>query len=91
MLGEEFWHKDDDGETMYTMYERELFEVVQALSADGSRTIAWGEGRTAYVSYEDDTGERGVKHIDMLDFVMTVPIVKEEQTNPQGRQLQLTF
>ena len=91
MLGEDFWHKDDDGETVYTMYERELFELVQALSAEGSRTIAWGGDRTAYVSYEDDTGERAVKHIDMLDFVMTVPIVKEEQTNPQGRQLQLTF
>jgi hypothetical protein len=91
MLGEDFWHKDDDGETFYSMYERELFEIVQALSAEDSRTIAWGGDRTAYISYKDETGERAVKHLDMLDFAMTVPIVKEEQTNPQGRQLQLAF
>ena len=88
MLGEDFWYKDDDGETIYTMYERELFEVVQALSAESSRTIAWGGDRTAYISYEDGTGERAVEHLDMLDYCLTVPIVKEV-ANP--KQLQLTF
>ena len=83
MLGEDFWRKDDDGETMYTMYERELFELVQALSAEDSRTIAWGGDRTVYVSYKDETGERAVKHLDMLDFVMTAPLDDKKKEDRQ--------
>jgi hypothetical protein len=83
MLGEDFWHKDDDGDPDYTMYERELFEVVTALSADGSRTIAWGGDRTAYISYEDGTGQRAVKHLDMLDYAMTTPFDNNKKDDKQ--------
>ncbi len=83
MLGEDFWHKDDNGDPYYTMYERELFEVVAALSADGSRTIAWGGDRTAYISYEDGTGQRAVKHLDMLDYAMTTPFDNNKKDDKQ--------
>ena len=83
VLGEEFWHKDDDGETMYTMYERELFEVVQALSAENSRTIAWGGDRTVFISYEDGTGHRATKHLDMLDYAMTTPLDNDKKDDKQ--------
>ena len=82
VLGEDFWYKDDEGETIYTMYERELFEVVTALSAEDSRTIAWGD-RTAYVSYVDDKGERGVKHLDLLDYAMTTPLDNNKKDDKQ--------
>ena len=83
LLGDNFWYEDDDGNTTYTMYERELFEVIQALGEDGSRAIAWGGDRTAYVSYDDGSGERAIEHLDLLDFAMTVPIVKETVQDEQ--------
>ena len=66
VLGEDFWYEDDDGSVVYTMYERELFEVVAALSKDDSRVVAWGGDRTAYISYENKHGLRGVEHLDLL-------------------------
>jgi hypothetical protein len=38
MLGEDFWGADVDGNLHYSMYERELFEVVQAIS-DSCRAV----------------------------------------------------
>tara|TARA_A100001515_G_scaffold11659_5_gene9136 strand:+ start:4396 stop:4947 length:552 start_codon:yes stop_codon:yes gene_type:complete len=79
LLGEDFWHEDDDGQLQYTMYERELFELVIALSEEGSRSIAWGGDRTTYVSYTNDKGERGTEHVDMLEYVLTTPIKNENK------------
>lgn len=83
LLGDDFWGEDDDGNTIYSMYERELFEIIAALSQKDSRAIAWGGDRTAYVSYVDDKGERGVKHVDMLAHVMTTPLDDEKKEDRQ--------
>ena len=83
MLGDDFWYEDDDGNTVYTMYERELFEIVAALSQKDSRAIAWGGDRTAYVSYVDSKGDRGVKQVDMLSHVMTTPFDDEKKEDRQ--------
>ena len=83
LLGDDFWYKDDDGKTVYTMYERELFDVVGALSQKDSRAIAWGGDRTAYVSYEDGTGDRAVKQVDMLGHLMTTPLDDEKKEDRQ--------
>ena len=69
------------------MYERELFEIVTALSADDSRAIAWGGDRTAYISYVNEKGERGVQHMDLLEHAMTAPI----ETENKKESLQFTL
>ena len=82
MLGDDFWDKDENGSVNYTMYERELFEIVTALSVGGSRAIAWGGDRTAFISYVNEQGERGVKHMDLLSYAMTAPIETENKKGP---------
>lgn len=86
MLPQDFWETFKDGKPCYHFYERELAEVVACLAADDSRVVSFGGGRQAWVS----EGER-YKTIDLLDYAMTVPIVKETQSIPQDRQLQLTL
>lgn len=83
LLGDDFWWEDNYGVKQYTMYERELFEVVAALCEDNSRVIAWGPDRTTYISYQNHKGERGVKHLDMLEYAMTVPLDDEEKDDRQ--------
>ena len=90
MLPQDFWHKDNEGKAEYNFYERELCEIVAALSDDDSRVISFGSGRSVWI--RGAASEKNCFHtIDLLDYAMTVPIVKEKQTNPQGRQLQLTL
>lgn len=87
MLGEDFWGADVDGNLNYSMYERELFEVVQAISAEDARCISWEGDRMAYVSYTDSKGERRVKHLDLLEHVINVEVTEEKDE----RQLTLAF
>ena len=86
MLPSDFWY-EVDGMPEYHFYERELAEVVAALSDNDSRVISFGCGRSAWVkgsALENNT----YKTVDLLDYALTVPIVKEK---PQGTQLELTL
>lgn len=84
MLPSDFWYRID-GKPEYNFYERELADIVGALSDDDSRVVSFGNGRSAWVrgtSLENHKWET----IDLLDYVQTVPIVEEKQ---QSKQLRL--
>ena len=85
LLSEDFWYTTDDGETEYHFYERELCELVSDLSDDDSRIVSFGSGRRAWVR-GTASENKGFETIDLLDYALTVPIVKEK---PQGEQLKL--
>jgi len=88
LLGDDFWHSDDEsGGNLYTFEDRELSEIVEALCAPGSRMVSFGSGREVYAVDVNSDGKCSRKHVDMLDYALTVPIVKESQ---QG-QLQLSL
>ena len=87
LLSEDFWYTTDDGVTEYHFYERELCELVADLSDDDSRIVSFGSGRKAWVR-GSKTEKNRYEMIDMLDYALTVPIVKEK---PQGEQLKLTL
>ena len=78
---------DTDGKPDYHFYERELCEIVSDLSDDDSRIVSFGSGRKAWVRGSKAEKNR-YETIDLLDYAMTVPIVKEK---PEGEQLQLTL
>ena len=86
LLGEDFWHKDDSGDTMYTFEDRELCEIVQYLSEDGSRVIAHGPGKEAWVCYQSSSGW-GCETIDTSDFLFNTHI--EDENVFDNRQLTL--
>ena len=88
VLPSDFWHTGEDGKPDYHFYERELAEVVAALSAENSRVVSFGDGRQAWIMNIDSRGKCRSHTIDLLDYAMTVPIVKER---PQGDQLELTL
>ena len=88
LLGDDFWHDDPDtGGKSYTFEDRELSEIVEALCEPGTRMASFGSGREVYTVDVNSDGKCSRKHVDMLDYALTVPIVKESQ---QG-QLQLTL
>ena len=73
LLGEDFWHEDDSGKTMYTFEDRELGELVNHLAETGSRVIAYGPGKEAYISERSSTGTR-YETIDTSSFLLNVPL-----------------
>ena len=85
MLPQDFWDKDDEGKAEYNFYERELCEIVAALSDDDSRVISFGSGRSVWIRGAASEKNR-YETVDLLDYALTVPIVKEK---PQGEQLRL--
>ena len=88
LLGDDFWHDDSDsGRKLYTFEDRELSEVVEALCDPGSRMVSFGSGREVYTVDINSDGKCSRKHVDMLDYALTVHIVNKSQ---QG-QLQLTL
>lgn len=89
LLSKDFWH-EADGKPEYHFYERELCELVSDLSDDDSRIVSFGSGRKAWVR-GNKTEKNRYETIDLLDYAMTAPIVKEKQSNPQGKQLQLAL
>ena len=86
LLGEDFWHKDDSGKAMYTFEDRELCEIVQHLAEDGSRVIAHGSGKEAWVAYQSESGW-GCKTVDTSDFLFNTHI--EDENVFDNRQLTL--
>ena len=88
LLGDDFWYDDpDSGGNLYTFEDRELSEIVEALCEPGSRMVSFGSGREVYAVDINSDGKCSRKHVDMLDYALTVPIVKESQQE----QLQLTL
>ena len=87
LLGEDFWHEDDSGKTMYTFEERELCEIINHLAEDDTRVIALGSGKEAFVSYQSSARGRGFKTIDTSDFLFNVHIEGEDVFD--NRQLTL--
>jgi len=73
LLGETFWHNDDEGNPVYTFEDRELGELVNHLAEDGSRVISHGAGKEAWVSERNSSGW-ACKTIDTSDFLFNVPI-----------------
>jgi len=73
LLGETFWHDDDEGNPLYTFEDRELCEIVNHLAEDGSRVISYGAGKEAWVSERNSSGW-ACKTIDTSDFLFNVPI-----------------
>ena len=86
ILSEDFWY-EHDGKPEYHFYERELCELVSALSEDDSRIVSFGTTRQAWVRGTASEKKR-FETVDLLDYALTVPIVKEK---PQGMQLELTL
>ncbi len=86
LLSKDFWY-EHDGKPEYHFYERELCELVSDLSDDESRIVSFGSGRKAWVRGAASEKKR-FEMIDLLDYALTVPIVKEK---PQGTQLELTL
>ena len=90
MLGDDFWYDDtESGGKLYTFEDRELSEIVAALSAPGSRAVSFDCGREAFVCDVSDAGRKQFKRVDMLDYALTVPIVDKSQQ--QFEQLQLSL
>jgi hypothetical protein len=88
LLGDDFWYDDlASGGKSYTFEDRELSEIVEALCEPGSRMVSFGSGREVYAVDINSDGKYSRKHVDMLDYALTVPIVKESQQE----QLQLTL
>tara|TARA_R110002110_G_scaffold104875_3_gene264102 strand:- start:788 stop:1321 length:534 start_codon:yes stop_codon:yes gene_type:complete len=73
LLGETFWHNNDEGDPVYTFEDRELYEIVNHLAEDGSRVISYGAGKEAFVSVRNSSGWAS-KTIDTSDFLFNVPI-----------------
>ena len=88
VLPPHFWYTQDD-KPEYHFYERELSEVVAALSAVDSRVVSFGGGRTAWAMDINSEGKSRTQTVDLLDYVLTVPIVKENK--PQTKQLALSL
>ena len=88
LLGDDFWDCDEDGKKLHNFHERELSELVCALSTEDSRTVSFGGGRTAWIG-ERKNGKNKYKSVDLLDYALTVPIVKESAT--QDNQLALAL
>ena len=88
LLGDDFWFANEEGKPDYHFYERELAEVVAALSAENTRLVSFGTTRTAWVMDIDTQGKYRSNTIDLLDYALTVPTVKK---TPQGEQLKLAF
>ena len=86
LLSKDFWY-ETDGKPEYHFYERELAEIVACLASDDSRVVSFGAGRTVWLRGSKAENNR-YNTVDLLDYALTVPIVKEK---PQGEQLQLTF
>ena len=83
LLGQDFWPQDGDGNLVYDLYERELFEVVGALAAPGTRVVSFAPDRTVYIC---EAGKDGyATQLDMLDYALTADLRKK--TDP--RQLTL--
>ena len=87
LLPEDFWYTDEEGKAEYHFYERELAEVVAGLSDDDSRIVSFGAGRQAWVR-GTASEKKQFETVDLLDYTLTVPIVKEK---PRGTQLELTL
>ena len=84
LLGDDFWHVDEDsGAPVYNFYERELTEVVSALSAENSRLASFGGDTRVWIADIDSNGKSKYSTVSLLDYAMTVPIVigKEAQNN----------
>ena len=77
MLDDSFWEKDSDGNIYYSFEDRELMEVVMALSADGSRVISTGADTAGWVGYQKDDGGWTVNRIDITNYLLNAPIKKE--------------
>tara|TARA_R100000008_G_scaffold35964_1_gene20510 strand:- start:1 stop:528 length:528 start_codon:yes stop_codon:yes gene_type:complete len=83
-LDDNFWEDDCEGGKLYTFYERELSEVVSALSVRNSRVIAFEAGRNAWVH---DIGQGGNGHyhrVDMVEHLLNADLPKKS-----NRQLTL--
>ena len=84
LLDDNFWEDDPEGNKLYSFYERELAEVVSAISAENSRVISFDGGRNAWV-YEKHTTTGGRYHrVDMLEHILTQPL-------PDNSNRQLTL
>ena len=59
-----------------------------ALAEPDSRMVSFAAGRTAFVSEINAEGRGHCEHVDLLDYTLSVPIVKEK---PHGEQLKLTL
>ena len=88
LLDDNFWYAED-GENMYTFYEHELAELVSSLSAKNSRVVSFDGGSAAWIHEKDSQGQSWPQRLDMLDYALTVPIVKESR--PQDNQQELSL
>ena len=88
LLGDDFW-EGDDGEKEYHFGDRDLAEIVAALSAEDSRIVSFGCGRSAWIGEHNAEGEVKFKVVDLLDYALSVPIFKESK--PQNNQLVLSL
>ena len=89
LLNKSFWNRDDEnGGLLFNFEDRELCEVVMALAEPDSRMVSFAAGRTAFVSEINAEGRGHCEHVDLLDYTLSVPIVKEK---PHGEQLKLTL
>ena len=77
MLDDSFWEKDSDGNIYYSFEDRELMEVVMALSADGSRVISTGADTAGWGGCQKDDGGWTVNRIDITNYLLNAPIKKE--------------
>ena len=90
LLGDEFWYDDiESGGKLYNLEDRELSEIVEALCATDSRMVSFGSGREVYTVDINSEGKNHRKHVDMLEYALALPIVKESQQ--QVEQLQLSL
>ena len=77
LLGEAFWHNNDEGDPVYTFEDRELCELVSHLSEAGSRVLSHGPGKEVYISERSSTGTR-YETIDTTSFLFDVPFANSD-------------
>ena len=73
LLGQDFWHKDDDDNTIYSFEERELCEVVSCLAVPDSRVIS-SSGDAQYAHVREATADCGWKRVSTVDFLLNAPL-----------------
>ena len=89
LLNKDFWYPDhENGGLLFNFEDRELCEVIVALADPSSRVVSFGSDRRVFVSEVNSEGVGYHKHVDLLDYALSVPIVEEK---PQGEQLKLTL
>ena len=80
-LDDNFWEDDCEGGKLYSFYERELSDVVAALSIENSRVVAFEAGRNAWVHDIGQGGNGRYHRIDMAEHLISVPM--PEKSNNQ--------